>query len=113
MEKNFNPDQIPSTLDADFWEPAESRKSNQETRKEDETSAGASHQSPSNKSEKKNERKLPDWMIKAGKEKSKSPKQEKEKSKKSSPQIKKKPDDIYIMSDEDLVEVARYFIKNK
>lgn len=122
MDKTYNPEEISSTLEADFFESSGARESH---RKANEPTTSASivdetkikEEKEENKkfaATKKSERKLPDWMVKAGQEKSQASQKkpvEKVSANKSSSQ--KNPDDIYIMSDEDLLEVARYFIKHK
>lgn len=119
MEKTYNPEEISSTLEADDWNSSENRRESTATTnssqsvqvKQQPQTSSTSNSTPQNQ-EKKVERKLPDWMIKAGQETSKAVKSPKK------PEISKpkklcKPEDIYIMSDEDLLDVARYFIKNK
>lgn len=119
MEKTYNPEDISSTLEADDWKSSEDRGESAATKntsqsvevKQQPQTSPTSNSTPQ-KQEKKVERKLPDWMIKAGQETSKAIKSPK-KPETSKPKNNCKPEDIYIMSDEDLLDVARYFIKNK
>lgn len=137
MEKIFNPEEISSTLDVESFEPTApgaSRSRSQipadsETTKTTSAKAKAQNDNETTVEDEKlvspakRDRKLPDWMIKAGQEKSKavsikSPdtknrRNERDNDGSTKKSRQTKPDDIYIMSDEDLLDVARYFIKHK
>ena len=105
-KKEYNPAEIPSTLDNDDDDLFGNK---EEKKKPDDTPISVSQQSETET--KRKERKLPDWMVVAAQKEentehhSKSPKKPVAKSNAS------KPTDIHIMSDEDLLEVARFFNK--
>lgn len=136
MAKKFNPEEISSTLDVESFElPASGacRSGTQIPDGETTETITATRELHDDRektvnyeklaSSAKRVRKLPDWMIKAGQEKSKSSSLESSEKKNrrkktdtagsTKQSYQTKPDDIYIMSDEDILDVARYFIKNK
>src|SRR5579883_3397710 len=117
MAKKYNPYEISSTLEeaSDLFQPSTS---NVKSDRDDDENEKTPTKKP-------NDRKLPDWMLKAAQEEPLKPNTNERKQKhtnlnKSQLTVDKSPlknkslsNDIYIMSDEDLLEVARFFLKNK